>query len=316
VVRPQLEEGRRLKRGSLLIGILLCGLALSAVAQRPEGPDPLEIARNVEHVNRFQSVRNISFGERKSRLVLVRRPTAEAPRINTLERQRNNDYGPGEVDARDRVVFHSGKLRGTGILVTDYRDPQRGSSYVIWLPELRKLRRFSEPNMSDAWGGSNFTYGDVYLRRPHDESHELLGEESFPDCLGALQLAADEQNRYTRGMPGPSCAPKGRMSFKLKSRTRQAGMGYDYRIVWVDRETFADYRSEFFKDGKLVKRIDKDWRSMGLEDPRGLFWTYWYAISPQDGNQGMAFIDPDAVSWNDDLPEKLWSEGNLRRTKR
>jgi hypothetical protein len=295
---------------------LICGLGQSAVAQQPEPLDALEIARNVEHVNRFQSVRNVSYGTKKSRLVLVRRPPGEAPRINTLERQRKNDYGPGEVDASDRVVFHSGKLRGTGILVTDYDDLNRGSSYVIWLPNLRKLRRFAEPNQSDAWGGSNFTYGDVYLRRAHDETHELLGEEAFPDCLGALQLAPGDQNRYTEGLPGPSCAPRGRMSYKLKSSPTKAGMEYDYRIVWVDRVTFADYRSEFYKDGKLFKRIDKNWRSMGLEDPRGQFWTYWYAISPQGGNQGMAFVDPGAVSWNDDLHDKLWSEANLRRIKR
>jgi len=305
-----------LKSVHVLIGILIVGLGRPVAAQEPGRPNALEIARNVEHVNRFRSVRNISFGKGKVRLVLVRQPAGESPRINTMERRRKNDYGPGEVDARDRVAFHSGKLRGTGILVTDYKDTQRGSSYVIWLPELRKLRRFAEPNKADAWGGSNFTYGDVYLRRAHDENHELLGEEAFPECLEVLRPAAAEQSRYTKGLPGPSCKPKGRISYKLKSRPKETGMEYEYRITWVDRETFADYRSEFYKDGKLLKRIDKDWRSMGLEDPRGLFWTYWYAISPQDGNQGMAFIDPESISWNDELPEKLWSEGNLKRIKR
>jgi hypothetical protein len=305
-----------LKSAPLLIAILICGLGLTAVARGAELLDGNLIARNVEHVNRFHAVRNISYGKAKYHLTLVRRLPGQAPRINTLERQRKNDYGPGEVAARDRVVFHSGQLRGTGILVTDYEDLQRGSSYVVWLPNLRKLRRFTQPDPSDAWGGSNFTYGDVYLRRAHDETHELLAQEPFPDCLGALQLPAGEHTRYTKGMPEPSCTPRGRMTYKLKSRPREADTAYDYRIVWVDRETFADYRSEFYKDGRLLKRIDKDWHSMDLDDPRGLFWSYWYAISPGDGNQGMAFIDPRAVSWNDDLHADVWSESNLRRSKR
>ena len=43
--------------------------------------------------------------------------------------------------------------------------------------------------------GSNLTFGDVTLRKPHHETHELLGTETFSGCLGSVTLADDEKNR-------------------------------------------------------------------------------------------------------------------------
>ncbi len=180
--------------------VLICRLAVFACPGMGLAAEPLaatDIAHNVDHVNRFQSVRNISYGVGDSRLVVLNLPPGKGPRINALERQRRNDYSDGRIAARDRVVFRSGKLRGTGILVTDYVDPASDSSYMIWLPGLRKIRRFAEPDQGDIWSGSNLTYGDVYLRRAEDETHELLDEVPFPDCLGALEPEQVQGSRFT-----------------------------------------------------------------------------------------------------------------------
>ena len=109
-------------------------------------PSAAEIALQVEYVNHFRAVRNLTYGTGKTRMVLLDRAAGQTPKVNTLQRYRNTDYQEGEVAAKDLVIFRSGKMRGTGILVTDYRDPDRGSSYSIWLPSLRKIRRFAEPN--------------------------------------------------------------------------------------------------------------------------------------------------------------------------
>jgi hypothetical protein len=236
--------------------------------------------------------------------------------VNTFERWRRNDYPDGPVAARDLVIFRSGKLRGTGILVTDYRDHARGRSYAIWLPSLRKVRRFAEPDPADSWGNSNFTYGDIYTRRPEDESHQLLGRETFADCLGMLQLAPGQGDRHTTALPAADCAVRGRPVYRLRSRPRRSDLGYDERLVWVDAETFADYRSVYYLDGAPVKVIDKSWRGMGLADPRAQYWHYWYARTEATGQEGMAFVPPQAVRWNADLDPDLWSERTLRQIKR
>ena len=306
-------------------GLFQAGLLLlitspqQSMAAQPQGalPSAAEIAQQVEYVNRFRTIRNLTYGTGKHRLVVIDRPAGQKPKINTLQRNRNNDYPKGgEVAAKDLAVFRSGKLRGTGILMTDYRDAERGSSYSIWLPSLRKIRRFAEPDPTDSWSGSNFTYGDIYLRRARDEEHELLGTERFPDCLGVMKLTESERDKHTRWLPESNCDIKGRETFKLKSHPKTPNDDYDHRIVWVDRKTFADYRSEFFRNGELVKRIEKDWRSMGLEDPRAQYWVYWYAQTISTGQEGMACIDPSGIAWNSELKPGLWKESTLRRIRR
>ena len=47
----------------------------------------------------------------------------------------------------------------------------------------------AEPAHDDAWGGTDFTFGDVTLRKPKGETHELMGKETFNDCLGHIAFA-------------------------------------------------------------------------------------------------------------------------------
>jgi hypothetical protein len=291
----------------------LLACTLSAAAMPLSGED---IARQVDYVNRFDAVRNISYGDRESRVLVLNRAANGRMRVNTFERWRRNDYPEDDaIAARDLVVFRSGKLRGTGILVTDYSDPEQDRAYAIWLPSLRKVRRFSEPDPSESWGGSNLSYGDIYIRRPGDEVHELLGRETFDECLGTVQLAEGQVDRYTSGLPAGDCEARGRPVYRLRSRPHRSDLGYDERLIWVDTETFADYRSVYYRAGEVVKRIDKSWRSMGLEDPRAQYWVYWYARTEGSGQEGMAYVAPDSVRWDEDMDPELWSERTLRRIR-
>jgi hypothetical protein len=293
-----------------LIGCLTVASALAAV------PGAADIARQVDYVNRFAAVHNVSYGERRQPVVVLDLAVSGRLVINTFERWRRNDYPAGEIGARDLVIFRSGNLRDTGILVTDFSDPARGRAYAIWLPSLRKVRRFAEPDPADSWGNSNLTYGDIYTRRPEDEAHELLGRETFAHCLGVLQLAEAQRDRHTAWMPEADCAVRGREVYHLRSRPHRPDLGYDVRETWVDAETFADYRSVYYRDGEVLKVIDKSWRPMGMQDPRAQYWVYWYARTEGSGQQGMAFVPSDAVHWNTDLDPDLWSEGTLRRIRR
>lgn len=288
-----------------------------------EKPDALEIARQVYFANHFYAYDNFSIGADRSRnrkAVLINQDSDGQVSTVAVERHLNNNYNDGVIKSRDLAIFHSGKLKGTGLLVTDYVDPDKSASYSIWLPALRKIRRFAEPALEDSWGGSVFTFGDVTLRKPEHETHELLGEKKMRSCLGVIPELEGSGFRYVRKLPKRSCRHINKEVYGLKSTPKNTQWWYDYRISMIDTKTFADYRTVYYKDGKIIKIIDRDWGVMDNEteskDPRALFWKYWYGIDLENGNQSWAFIPQNIIEFNREVDDRFWSERTLRRIKR
>jgi hypothetical protein len=279
-----------------------------------------QIMDQVYFVNHFYGFKNYAIVDKDDKItVLVIKSEGKTPTTNTLERYLNNEYPPSDaIKAEDLAIFRSGKLRGTGMLITDFQDDAKSQSYMIWLPALRKIRRFAEPAHDDAWGGSDFTFGDVTLRKPIHETHELLGKETFNDCLGYMAIGDDEQTRYTTDLPkSGSCSPKGKEVYKVKSTTKFENWWYDHRISYIDAKSFADYRSEYFKNGEMVKVIDRDWVPLGTsDDPRAVGWGYWYGKTLATGNQTWAVIPAGVSQVDQDYDDDWWSEKTLRKIKR
>ena len=277
-----------------------------------------EIAKQIYFVNQFHAYKRYSIDKvGRTMTVIVNRSKGKKPTTLTVERHKNNEYDDGEVRSKEVAIFRSGKLRGTGMLIVDFENDSKPQSYSIWLPALRKIRRFAQPAHDDAWGGTDFTFGDVILRKPVHETHELLGKETFNECLMAMEVPKEQRTRYMKNLPEPSCAPKGSEVYKLKSTTKFKNWWYDYRISYVDTKTFADYRTEYFKDGNMKKIIDRDWKTLGEDDPRELSWGYWYGKTLGTGHETWAVIPEEVVKYNhQDKPSKFWTESTLRKIKR
>jgi len=278
-------------------------------------PKADEIAQQVYYVNHFYSLKNYGITEQGDKVtVIINKAQGEEPTTLTVERYLNNDYAAGDaVKAMDLAIFQSGKLKGTGMLITDYNDDSKSQSYSIWLPALRKIRRFAEPAHDDAWGGTDFAFEDVTLRKPEHETHELLGKETFKDCLGTIEGA---NVKYLETPPAPACGNKGKEVYKLKSTTKRSNWWYDYRISYVDTKTFADYRTDFFKGDQKVKVIDRDWQSLKQTDPRAQYWGYWYGKTFATGHETWAVIPADVVKYNQPWESGMWSETTLEKIKR
>jgi len=285
----------------------------------PSGePTADQLADQVYFVNHFYALKNYAITKKGKKItVLVNKSAGKKPTTNTVERFLNNDYNDGEIKGKDLAIFRSGKLKGTGMLITDYVDDSKSQSYSIWLPALRKIRRFAQPAQDDAWGGTDFTFGDVTLRKPTDETHELVGKDTFKGCLGHVDIPADQQSRYTKGLPEKgSCAHDGKEVYKLKSTTKFENWWYDHRISYVDTKTFADYRTEYFKDGQQIKVIDRDWKSLNMDDPRAQAWAYWYGKTLATEHETWAVIPDEVVVANGDFDANMWTETTLRRIKK
>ncbi len=279
-----------------------------------------QVIDQVYFVNHFYAFKNYAITKkgRKNITVLVSKAAGKKPTTNTLERYLNNDYNDGNVNARDLAIFRSGKLKGTGMLITDYVDDNKSQSYMIWLPALRKIRRFAQPAHDDAWGGSDFTFGDVVLRKPFNETHEMLGKGSFKDCLGFISIGDNEQSRYTKNLPKEgSCAHKDKQVYRVKSTTKFENWWYDYRIAYIDVKTFGDLRTEYFKGDQKIKVIDRDWVSLGVgDDPRAIGWGYWYGKTLGTGHETWAVIPKKVNAVNATYKKGKWSEKTLRKIKR
>ena len=279
----------------------------------------MDVARQTHFVNHYLAVSNIAMGTKKEPMALIARSQGGAPRIDYLERWRNNAYpATGAIHSRYLAIFRKGRLRGTGILATAYHAADRSVSLSLWLPALRKIRRMGEPAQYDAWEGSIFTYGDVYLRKPEHETHEILGRTVFTDCAERMAFNADPP--AVLAYLDDACPMRGREVIHLKSTAlppdEGPDLGYAWREQWIDAHTYADYRSVYYRDGKAFKRIDKDWRSMGLDDPRAQYTVLWYGLDMTTSLEGMALLPARAVRWNLDLDANFWSERSLRKIKR
>ena len=299
---------------------LLVSAAVTPDLPYPSGtPSADEIANQVYFVNHFYALKNYSIQKVDDDItVILTGDKGETPLTLTVERFLNNDYSDGTTRAKDLAIFRSGKLRGTGMLIEDYVDDEKSQSYMIWLPALRKIRRFGQPAHDDAWGGTDFTFGDVTLRKPRHENHTLLGTETFNDCLGFMQIAEGDRNKYTKDVPtSGSCEAKGKQVYKLKSCTKFESWWYDCRIGYIDTKSFSDYRTEYFKGDKKIKTIDRDWRSLNMSDPRANTWAYWYGRNEDTGHETWAVIPKSVVRTNDaSLEADLWTESTLRRLKK
>ena len=247
-----------------------------------------------------------------NRAPLDKRGPGRKPSVNTFETFINNNPQNPEIESMQMAIMKSGKVRGTGVLFTSYADEGRSASIALWLPALRKIRRLNEPAHDDYWVGSNFTYGELVLRKPEHEHHELLGEDVFKDCLLTMELDRYEMTRHTKDLPGAQCAHKGKPIYRIKSTTRFRDWWYDYHISEIDKTTFAMYRTTYYKDEKKIKTIDVDWQSLNLPDPRIHYPRYIYAITHDTGVDSMVYVPRSTVELNIDIPDSFWSEETLK----
>lgn len=307
------------------IVFLLCLLpaCLARAADLPPYPEgPLgadEIVHQVYAAAHGGGVRNALSRRNGTHVAVVvnraplslRRP-GRRPTVQTFDTFVNNQPADPAVDSYQMAILTSGKVRGTGVLFTSYADEARKSTITLWLPALRKARLINEPAHDDVWFGTNLTYGELVLRRPEDETHELLGEAVFPDCLPVMKLETWEHARYTNRLPESQCGHRGKPVYRMRSSTRFENWWYDYHVSEIDKTSFSVYRTVYFKDGEKVKTVVVDWQSLDQPDPRVTYPRYIYAVSHGDGKDSMVYVPRETIALNQDFPEDFWSVKTMR----
>ncbi len=302
------------------------------VAYPDAAPSPANIMAQVWYVNHFRAVRNYAIRKQGASIpYLVYRNGEGKYRFRTLERFLRNAFPENSpLLAQDIAIFrYPAAVNGTAFLISDFLDSSRSQELVVWLPALRKPRRFTQPNHDDAYAGTDWNFDDVSLRRPEHETHELLRVEPFAQAqegggrLHVISIPPEQQQVFMAYQPQAHEDFAPRPCYVIKSTTTFKDYWYDYRISWVDQESFADYRTLSYKNGQLVKIIDRDWRPMrqhpgsaDVADLRAVYWVMWYGKTLASGHESMAVIPPETSAWNADLPDDTWSIAHLERTER
>ena len=91
-----------------------------------------------------------------------------------------------------------------------------------WIHELRRYRRSPTTAKDDYWLGSVLTYDDMFLRRPWEEKHRIIGEDKIN---------------------GQDC-------FVVESRSLKKTYYLFKRVTWVEKRSFLDLHQEQFDRGK------------------------------------------------------------------
>ncbi len=246
---------------------------------------------------------------------LINRGRGGRVTINTFNNYVNSDFDDPSIETKTLAIFQSGKQRGLGLLMTSYTALEKAPAVMIWLPELRKVRRFAAPAHDDAWAGSVMTFGEVFLRRPEHEVHELLGRETIDYCLDVM--SANEHKKLSRlTLPVADCSFKGRDVYRLKSTTKFKRWWYDYHLTDIDVENYLPYRTVYFKNDKQIKTIWIAWKNGKRDDPLVHYPYYIFGHVDATGFESIFYVPEETVEWDMDLPDRFWSERTLRKIKR
>ena len=119
------------------------------LAYKSSGLSADDVAAQNYFVNHFFAFDNYGIGKSGNDITaMILRPKDSDPLTLTLERYLNNKPEDAGVNAQDLAIFRSGKLKGTGMLITDFEEagshkltkfisrPLERSDVLLSLPEM------------------------------------------------------------------------------------------------------------------------------------------------------------------------------------
>ncbi len=291
---------------------LLASLELYAITAK-------EIAKRSYNVNHSHYIKNMMIKKKKrSSIIVVSRSVGVKPRIMAVERFLSNEYSDGVTESKDLVIIRSGKLKGIGILMTSYLDPNRSHKFMMWIPALRKVRRMAEPEDAGMGAGDIAFLQDAKLRRFHEENYSLVKTKVMDIDLAMMPFKKGELGRFGKNFPyKKSTKIRGRKIHVLKSTYKKKEHWYDHRISYVDSEYFTDYITKYYKNGKRIKEVHRHWMHLGkYRDPKAKMWYYWYSKDTETGYEMVTYVPKKLIKVDQKIKKSFWSTRTLEKIKR
>jgi len=177
-------------------------------------------------------------------------------------------------------------LKGTGLLSFRYLDPSKQDDTWLYMPALRRVRRLSSSQRSDALFGQDIDLDsyNVYSGDVSWFTWRLLGEKQM---LGSMHGENMPPKPCTRDGGATFCdAWEMRPVFVIEGSSKLPGYAYSKRVLFVDKETFLPLYSDVYDaSGELWKTMVQSIRvarkpnpDAALEYPDEMPFIYGFAM--------------------------------------
>ncbi len=300
-----------------------------AIVDRADPDAATKIMYNFERGHYFTDDLGMHLADAETGRIVLEGPTQryEIERHFTLDWLRiiqyvgrtENEPIPAIADNPDGTFRKSGQyplldpfdLKGVGMLSYRYLNPDRQDDTWLYMPQVRRVRRLSSAQRSDALFGQDIdvdSYGGYAGQIPWFD-WKLIGTEPM---LGSL---------HGENLPPKPCTDDGGVTFCenwemrpevyiLEGTPRLAAYAYSKRVIYVDKETyFILYSDVYDRGGELWKVIINNIRTSKQPNPKVSFSypierMFVYGFSAIDiqllhatraAIPGMAF--PDEPGW-------------------
>lgn len=296
----------------ILLSVLATGVATASIkdlAYPSSEPTAQEIAQQNQYVDKFYGLSKMPTAYQPAGRAVLLTGKIQGRMYSTFVERYINTNTSDAFFSKELSIFLSGKYKAMAFLISDFSD-DRSPMFQVWRPDLRKVRRMPTPTFDDRWGGSDFTWGEMLLQRPEFEQHETVAQQIFNRCLSTMQTR--DLGQWGSKLPKASCHQKERPVYLIKSTPTVSFINeYDYRVRFIDAQTYADYRTEYYKDGQLIRFVEKNWGPMGMPDPRIQGWNYMYGQDLRNNHESV-FIQLDRNTSQRPQDNRFWSDATLR----
>ncbi len=145
-------------------------------------------------------------------------------------------------------------LKGVGTISYRYLDPDRQDDTWLYLPSLRRVRRLSSAQRSDALFGQDTDVDSYYgyAGNPAWFNWKLLGEKEMLGVFHAQHFPV----KWAEGSANFAFDDvwEKRQVWVIEGTPKLAQYAYSKRLIWIDKETYAVLYSDIFdRAGNLWK---------------------------------------------------------------
>jgi hypothetical protein len=189
------------------------------------------------------------------------------------------------------------EARGTRVLSYRYKQSDapeahsRNDDTWVYVPTLRRVRRISAAQRTDAVSGTDFTFDDLrsFAGIVPQYQWKCLGEMDLVAPMNSKVAAYPYRKDHNFGPYGLSYADDRwelRHAVKVRMTPNDVGHPYHHKDIYIDKQTLVPlYSFAYDRKGELWKIIwhDHRWSEDDLAEDKGRWYEGWDGVEkPRD----------------------------------